>query len=219
MNRIRNFAGAVVLFAAASTSHAVVYDFEDITGFVNRQNLPALGIQNSYLGFQWPSDSSARPWAVVNNSDSQFNSVGALSGSQALWNWSDGPYRDLVFGSAHTVNGAYFNVFTQGASWGADQVFLQAFDASNNLIATSATISLSETNPTWTWVGLNATGVTRLRVNNVDLNGGTGGGWWTMDNLTLDEPIGNAPEPGTLALLGLGLAGFGFARRRNRKAA
>ena len=35
-----------------------------------------------------------------------------------------------------------------------------------------------------------------------------------LDNLRFDVPSGQVPEPGTLALLGLGLVGMGYARRK-----
>lgn len=41
---------------------------------------------------------------------------------------------------------------------------------------------------------------------------------WTLDysRLTISDTRVDSPEPGTLALLGLGLAGIGFSRRRTR---
>lgn len=49
-----------------------------------------------------------------------------------------------------------------------------------------------------------------VSIFNTDL-GGIG-----FDNLKFDVPSGTVPEPGTLALLGLGLAGFGLTRRRRK---
>lgn len=42
---------------------------------------------------------------------------------------------------------------------------------------------------------------------------------WSFDNVSINGVVNNVPEPGTLALLGLSLAGLGYSRRRGTQAA
>ncbi len=215
MNKI-NVIIAAALFSISGMANAFVMDFEDIGGFTNRANFPALGISGTYGGFEWPSENSgSNPWAVVENSDSQFSSVGAYSGEQALWNWSDGVERNIVFDQLYDVQGAYFNVFMANASWGSETVLFNAYDAEDNLIGSSSALALTDnvSNPEWQWLAADFVGVKRLQIIASDVDG-YGGGWWTMDDLTLSVSSEPVPEPALIALLGFGLVGFGFLRRK-----
>jgi hypothetical protein len=87
--------------------------------------------------------------------------------------------------------------------------FLRAFDSGNNLLASasagcfsngnSVTLSVSATNIAY----VTASWDDEYRVYN-----------GSLDNLRFEVPGGAVPEPGTLALLGLGLAGVAATRRR-----
>jgi hypothetical protein len=212
MNTLRALVAFSMLVGSVTTAHAVVLTFEDITGFTGRANFPALGIQNTYQGFQWPTNGSFQHWAVVNNSDSQFSTVGAFSGSQALWNWSDGDDRDIIFSAPQTVTGAYFNVFMAQQSWGADTVQFRAYDSGNNLIGTSAVLTLNDSvaNPAWQWLAAGFTNVSRLNIHST-------GGWWTMDDLTLG--VSAVPAPAALLFVGLGVVASVVSVRRRRSRA
>ncbi len=51
--------------------------------------------------------------------------------------------------------------------------------------------------------------------SSVTLSGRANGDFFSVDNLSFAAaPSGNVPEPSTLALIGFGLAGLGFARKR-----
>ncbi len=208
-----------ILWFAAGATNAAVMDFEDIDGFTNRETFPNLGIESTYGGFEWPTEADHYHWAVINNSDQYFSSVGAHSGTQALWNWNGLAERNIVFDQLYDVQGAYFNVFVANVSWGAETVQFNAFDELDNLIGSSAVLALNDSidNPDWQWLSADFHGVSRLQIIAGDSDDYRGT-WWSMDDLTLSASSASVPEPATILLLGAGLVGLvGNRIKRKRK--
>lgn len=218
----------ILVFGSIGIASAIVVNFDDIimssTFGGTRDHFENLGIQNTYAGLQWPNNTSnfgdnVARWAVVGNSDSQFSTVGAYSGSQAGWNFNDGTSMSIIFPYAVDVSGAFFNVFMAGQGWGADTVQFLGYNASNVLVGSSSVLSLDDVSnaPAWQWLSAGLNGITHLEiVATQDLTEwSSGDAWWAIDDLTYSPSA--VPEPSTLILLASGLLGLGYFGRKKVK--
>ncbi len=206
-----------VLFASAfGTAQATVIDFEDIT---TRSNFTSLGIVDSYQGYEWGYGNSAgvsgRTFA---NTDTGWASATAtqtvsgpapsnLDGSSYAWNWNGPQSLWIDFKSLVNFTGGDFAIGYQSA-FAASTIQLFGYDASDSLIGTSTLLALTEPFQT---LSTNFLGIQYLEIRaNADYK------WFAVDNLLINETA-SVPEPGSLALMSLGMIGLGFTARRKHR--
>ncbi|UJP05622.1 MAG: PEP-CTERM sorting domain-containing protein [Nitrosomonas sp.] len=124
--------------------------------------------------------------------------------SRVLSSLSDSQMITMELLGGATTNSLTFHNWISGVyTWEIDEIFAQAFDASNNLLG-SVTSSHE-------FIALNFNGMSRITFN--DLNEGTG---FVLDDLRFTTSA--VPEPNIWALMMVGLIGLTIVHRRNKSA-
>ncbi|HOE67896.1 MAG TPA: PEP-CTERM sorting domain-containing protein [Candidatus Hydrogenedentes bacterium] len=188
---------AILAVGFAVTAQATVLTFDDVGP--NMTTIP-----NGYGGFDWTNMS-------VSDSRADYDaSPGYVTGvvSDYFTAYNQWGHVATIAASTFTFTGAYLT-----AAWN-EGLNIDVLGYRNGSLVYSSTVVVDPYAPTWfAFNYMDITSLVMQSYGGVDVIPGGEGVHFVMDNFTFNEsPV--VPEPATLLLLGVGIAGIGVRRFR-----
>jgi hypothetical protein len=180
---------AALLALSCASTFAGVINFDDLSGDETE------AIANGYQGLNWENIATIREDAYPGSG----YAAGTVSPANAAYNMNGGTAAIWRAGAFDFI-GAYFT-----SAWMEQEIAFEGYRDGQLLYSTDVSWVLDTAAPLWVQLGWS--GIDTLVIYD------SSGTPWAMDDVTVD-----LPEPASLALFGVALAGMGMGRRRGKVA-